>query len=95
MNFGQIVRRSAKRFADKVAVIDVAQNKELTFSQLNVRINRLANSLLDMGIRKGDRVAFLQWNGHQIVECIYALAKIGVIRVPINARFTQKNIHFI
>jgi len=35
----------------------VFEGKRFTFSQLNERVNRLANALLKLGIQKGDRVA--------------------------------------
>ena len=42
---------------DKTAI--VFEDKRYTFSQLNERVNRLTNGLLKLGIKKGDRVAFL------------------------------------
>ncbi len=69
---------------DKAAI--VFEDKRYTFSQLSERVNRLANGLLKLGIKKGDRVAFLQVNCNQCVETYFAVAKTGAIYMPLNFR---------
>jgi len=69
---------------DKVAI--VFEGKRYTFSQLNERVNRLANGLSSLGVNKGDRVALLQVNCNQCVETYFAVAKLGAIYVPLNFR---------
>jgi acyl-CoA synthetase (AMP-forming)/AMP-acid ligase II len=69
---------------DKTAI--VFEGKRYSFSQLNERVNRLANALLKLGVQKGDRVAMLQVNTNQCVEVYFAVAKIGAIYVPLNFR---------
>jgi acyl-CoA synthetase (AMP-forming)/AMP-acid ligase II len=95
MNVGQEVARSARRFAKRVAVIDVELKKQMTYAELNIRVNKLANALLDMGVRKGDRVALLQWNRYHVIESMYALGKIGAIRVPVNVRLSPNEYTFL
>ena len=68
----------------KVAI--VFEGKRHTFSQLNDRLNRLANALSNLGVDKGDRVAMLQVNCNQCVETYFATAKLGAIYVPLNFR---------
>jgi len=69
---------------DKVAI--VFEGKRYTFSQLNERVNRLANALSNLGVSKGDRVAILQVNCNQHVETCFAVAKLGAIYIPLNFR---------
>jgi len=64
----------------------VFEGKRCTFSQVNERSNRLANSLAKLGIKKGDMVAILQVNCTQFLETYYAVAKLGAILVPLNFR---------
>ena len=78
---------------DKTAI--VFEDKRYTFSQLNERVNRLANSLLKMGVRKGDRVAFLQVNCNQCVETYFAVAKMGGIYLPLNFRAKEKELSYM
>ncbi len=66
MVIGDIIRRNARRYPKKTAVI--SEDKRYTFKELNSRANSLANALLNMGIAKGDRIAILLDNCHQYVE---------------------------
>ncbi|MBN2031665.1 MAG: long-chain-fatty-acid--CoA ligase [Deltaproteobacteria bacterium] len=82
MPVGDIIRRSALRFPDKTAM--VFGTKSMSYRVFNERINRLANRLLKMGLRKGDRIAALLHNGPEFFEIYYASAKVGGIFVPVN-----------
>jgi len=74
----------------------VFEGERWSFSQANDRINRLANSLRDLGIGKGDRIGMLHVNCNQYVEIYFAAAKIGVIFVPLNFRAkTEELIYMI
>ena len=50
------------------------------------RIGRLANALIGLGIKPGDRVATLAWNGYRHFELYYAIAGIGAVCHTINPR---------
>jgi long-chain acyl-CoA synthetase len=82
MPMGDIIRRSALRFPDKTAM--VFGTRRMTYRAFNERINRLADSLLKMGLQKGDRIALLLHNSPEYFEIYYASAKAGGIFVPIN-----------
>ncbi len=60
--------------------------KKMTFLQTSDRVNRFANSLLESGIKKGDRIGILQVNCSQYIEAYFAAARIGAIFVPLNFR---------
>jgi acyl-CoA synthetase (AMP-forming)/AMP-acid ligase II len=78
---------------DKPAI--VFEGKRYTFSQLNERVNRLANGLLKLGIQKGERVAFIQVNCNQCVETYFAVAKMGAIYLPLNFRAKEKELAYM
>jgi len=67
-------------------VVVVFERKKYTFSQLNERVDRLANALSSLSVKKGDRLAMLQVNCNQFVETYFAAAKLGAIYVPLNFR---------
>jgi acyl-CoA synthetase (AMP-forming)/AMP-acid ligase II len=60
----------------------------MTFGSLNERVNRLANGLLGLKRRKGDRIGMLLRNCCEFIEIDFALSKTGLVRVPLNARLT-------
>jgi acyl-CoA synthetase (AMP-forming)/AMP-acid ligase II len=84
MNTTDFLNIAAAICPERVAI--VFEGKRYTFSQLNERVNRLANALLGLGVTKGDRVAMLQVNCSQHVEVCFASAKVGAIYVPLNFR---------
>jgi len=86
MNVRHLIQRAVKGNPDKLAV--VYKNTRRTFSDLNRRVNSLANGLLRSGIRKGDRVGMLLRNCSEFIEIDFALSKTGIVRVPLNARLT-------
>jgi len=93
LNLGEIVAAHARLRPDKPAVRD--SHRSLTFAQLNTRACRLANALLGLGLRKGDRVALLAYNRVEWMEIYVALAKAGLVAVPINFRLVTPEIKYI
>jgi acyl-CoA synthetase (AMP-forming)/AMP-acid ligase II len=90
MNQGRFISRNARYFPEQPAVI--FEDRVMSFRQLEERSNRLANALIGLGLRKGDRVAFQMSNGPAIVELECALYKAGLVRVPLNARLAPAEV---
>ncbi len=90
---GQILALNARIFPDKIGARDLARS--LTFRQWNARSCRLANALLGLGLRKGDRVAVLAYNCVEWLEIYAAAAKAGLIAVPINFRLLGPEVRYI
>jgi acyl-CoA synthetase (AMP-forming)/AMP-acid ligase II len=78
---------------DKTAI--VFEDKRFTFTQLNERVNRLANGLIKMGAKKGAVIAFLQVNCNQCVETYFAVSKTGAIYLPLNFRAKEKELTYM
>jgi len=70
-------------------------HRELSFAQWHERATRLANGLLGLGLVKGDRVALLAYNRVEWMELYVALARAGLVAVPINFRLTPPEIAYI
>lgn len=83
---GRMVELGAQREPDRVA-IKMLGGESLTYRELDVRSTRLANALLDRGLEQGDRVAAWLDNCPEYVELYIALAKAGLVMVPINSMF--------
>ena len=81
------LRRRAELSADATALVDTATGRELTYAALDDRIARLASHLrLDAGVASGDRIAVLAHNGNELIELLFACARIGALLVPLNWR---------
>ncbi len=92
MVLGDILRTQARINAKKIGLID--GEKSFTYREINERVNRLANSLIGIGLRKGDKVAFMGNNCHEYVETYFATSKAGLIIVPVNARFNSNEVEY-
>lgn len=93
MNLGQNLKVNAKKFANKVALKEKKRN--FTYAQTNERVNRLANSLLSLGLKKGDKLGVLLENCVEMVELYLATAKTGLVIVPINFRLVGREVEYI
>jgi len=90
---GDIPIENAKTFPDHEAV--VFEETRLNWTQFNERINRFANGLYKLGFKPGDHIAVLLENCHQYMEIYYALAKNGMVTVPLNYRLSEKELIYI
>jgi long-chain acyl-CoA synthetase len=88
LNMGDALLRNARRFPRKPAIVD--GRRSITYLDLHLRTNGLANYLLNEGISHGDRVALSCGNRIEHVEVIFALAKIGAIAVPFDYHWTVR-----
>ncbi len=93
MNLGQILKVNAKKFPNTVALKD--RKRGFTYPELNTRVNKLAHSLVSLGLNKGDKVAVLLENSIEIVEVYLATAKTGLVIVPINFRLAGPEVEYI
>jgi fatty-acyl-CoA synthase len=92
MVVGGILTTAARRFRDREAIYCVGTGRRLSFRQLNERCNRLANGLTDLGLAKPDVVAFLCSNRAELPEIYFALAKLGLVGIPLNYRLAPAEI---
>ena len=82
MNIGTLFARHARYRPEHLAV--VFEDRRLNWRELNKRINRLANALLALGIKKGEKVATLLPNCLELLEIYWAVAKTGAVVVPLS-----------
>ncbi len=73
----------------KVALVDLATGRRISYRELDERASRLADLLRERcGIAPGERVAILAHNGSEYLEVLYGCAKIGAILVCLNWRLS-------
>ncbi len=89
MVVGDELRRNAENYPDKLAFKDMygkyfPEGVEYTYRELGEKVNRLANSLLSLGLRTGDRVAVQTGTGVGHVVSLLAAARAGLALTPID-----------
>jgi acyl-CoA synthetase (AMP-forming)/AMP-acid ligase II len=82
MNIGSLPARHAQYRPGHTAV--VFEGRRLTWFEFNREINRLANAMLALGLKKGEKVATLLPNSLELLEVYWAAAKIGAVVVPLS-----------
>ena len=80
MNIGSLLPRHARYRPEHLAFI--VGKERLNFLELNSRVNRLSNALLDSGIRKGQIMATVLPNCEELMLLYWAAAKTGIVIVP-------------
>ena len=86
-------RRARALYPDRECVIDGATR--LTYEQFFARCDRWSAALQRLGVRKGDRVAYISLNTSSHLEAYYAVPQIGAVLVPVNFRLQPQEIEYI
>ena len=68
--------------------------REISWQVFDEKSNRVANMLLDRGIKKGDKVAILMFNCLEWLPVYFGILKCGAIAVPFNFRYTANEIQY-
>ena len=92
-----ILDYAAEIHPDQEVVSATAEGKlhRATYPQLCRRVARLAHALRGLGVRPGDRVATLAWNGYRHFELYYAIAGIGAVCHTINPRLSAEQFAYV
>jgi len=87
MNIGKILTLTTNKFPDRTAII--FENHRFTYQEFNWRANQFAHALLQLGLKKGEKVAALLFNSNQFAEVYFGTTKVGGVFAPINFRFAS------
>jgi crotonobetaine/carnitine-CoA ligase len=79
---GHLLEDKARTIGEKVYFLH--GEMKITYREMNAKTNSVANSLLGLGINKGDKVCMIMSNSVEFLYTYFALAKIGAVLVPIN-----------
>lgn len=84
------LHRAVDVFGKKIGV--VCGDKEFTYSQFGERAEKLASALVKEGVQPGDRVAYLSFNNHQLLEGYYGVVQAYGIVMPLNVRLSPQEL---
>jgi acyl-CoA synthetase (AMP-forming)/AMP-acid ligase II len=98
MNITDIISKNARMHPDDTAFVEVRPvtrlRKAISWAQFDDRISRLANALIERGVRKGDKVFIFGRNSINWLETYFAVMVTGAWAVPLNFRFDNENIKY-
>ncbi|MFV8828079.1 class I adenylate-forming enzyme family protein [Alkalihalobacterium sp. APHAB7] len=93
LNITSNLALNARRHPDKLAI--TFKGREHTYKQFNETVNRFANGLASIGLKKGDKIALMMKNSDYFAISYFAAAKLGAVIVPINFRLVAREVNYI
>jgi long-chain acyl-CoA synthetase len=92
LNLAMLLEQSARREPGKVALI--LDDIKLRYAELNGAANKVANGLVKLGVKPGDKVALMLPNTPHFVIAYYAILKAGGVVVPLNVLFKRHEVEY-
>ncbi len=89
----RFLERTLKVYGKKTGVI--CGDLRFTYIEYGDRVNRLSSALLKLGAKPGDRIAYLGYNCHRLLECFYGIPQIGAVLEPLNIRLGPDDFEYI
>ncbi len=89
----EFARRARRLYPDRLAVVD--GDRRFTYREFLDRCDRWSSALQGLGVRPGDRVAYIAPNTHAHLEGYYAVPATGAAIVPINYRLTPDDFTYL
>ena len=94
LTIGDLLHRTANRFADRDAVVACHQQRRLTWAELSEQADRVARGLWALGIRKGDRVGLWSTNCIEWVMLHMGCARAGAALVNVNPAYRSHELQY-
>jgi len=91
--WGARLERIVQVIPDKLAFVQ--GDRRLTWKQFDERVNSLSNALLDLGIKKGERVGIAGFNSIEWMESYFAISRIGAVPFNLNPRAALDEIAYV
>ncbi|QEL22890.1 AMP-binding protein [Bosea sp. F3-2] len=95
LSIGTALRQAASRFPHKPAICSLFQGCELTYAELDQLADRVAKSLIALGIQQGDRVAIWSANRWEWLAAHHGIVRIGAIVVTVNPAFRAEEVRYV
>ncbi|MCS3765662.1 MULTISPECIES: class I adenylate-forming enzyme family protein [Bradyrhizobium] len=95
ITIGQLVSMRARTHGSTIAIEVFDRSERATYSEMDQLSNKYANALRSFGVCKGDRVGVMLPNRIEFPILWFAIAKLGAVMVPINMRYTPREIEFV
>ncbi|RLF07545.1 MAG: acyl-CoA synthetase [Thermoprotei archaeon] len=95
VNFTSFLESNAFYYGDKPAMIYPRSEEVITYKSLLDKVNRLANGLKSLGVKKGDRVIVSTGNRPETIISYFAIWRIGAIAVPVNPDFKVEEFTYV
>jgi long-chain acyl-CoA synthetase len=96
-NLGYWCSRAVAENPRRIALVDLSCEpaREVTYQELDERMNRVASLVTARGIAPGDRIAMAVGNRFEFVEIMYGAMRAGAVPVPLNTKLGEETLEYI
>lgn len=95
ITIGHLVSMRARTHGSTIAIDAFERGERASYSEMDQLSNRYAHALRAFGVRKGDRLGMMLPNRIEFPILWFAVAKLGAVMVPINLRYTPREIKYV
>ena len=92
-NLADMVRDRARTLGNALAY--EFEGRQTTFAEFDINTNRVANALVALGVKPGERIAYLGKNSDIYFELLMGAMKANVVMAPVNWRLAGPEVAFI
>ncbi|HHX62440.1 MAG TPA: amino acid adenylation domain-containing protein, partial [Epulopiscium sp.] len=89
----RIFEKEVSLYPDKIALL--ATDGEYTYRELDQMINRVANALIDHGVKAGNKIAILLPRDSRMIVAMYSVFKAGCAYVPCDTQYPKERINYM
>src|SRR6188768_714665 len=90
---GDLLKRAAARFPERVALTDGA--RRVTFTEVERDANRFANYLVARGLKPGEKISNINNNSVEFVKALFGIHRAGLVWVPVNTMLGPADMDYI
>jgi long-chain acyl-CoA synthetase len=93
LNLAVMLVENARRIPDRPVII--YGSRRITFGELDAEVNRCANVLAGLGVRRGQKVLLMLPNVPEFVVAYYGILTVGAVVVPTNVMYKARELEFL
>ena len=92
---GGMLERMAEMYPNHQCVKYIEREYDMTYSEFNAEVDRVAKGLLGIGLKKGDHIAIWATNYPEWLSLLFATAKIGAVLVTVNTNYKIAELEYL
>lgn len=89
----ELLSTRVRRHPEKLAL--TFKDRRWTYAEFQREVDRVARAFLGLGVRNGDRIAFLLPNSAEFLFATFAVTRIGAVFVPLNPQYTAEEAEYV
>ncbi len=88
-----MLQNRVKQHPEKLALI--FKDNQWSYAGFQREVDRVANGFIRIGVKRGDRIAFVVPNCAEFLLAVFAVTKIGAVFVPLNPQYTAEEAEYV